>query len=137
MKLCSNNKKLKTSKENIFNILNFTFDILQINKLSNIFFKKEKEKKMEENEEFYGRDWKNFCNKRILQKFPNLERKISSSISNYSKVWSMHIKTIRKEEKNKTYFQNPFEGDDTIENNFLKNYFPNIFITTYYNILRK
>ena len=81
---------------------------------------------MEENEEFYGRDWKIFCNKRILQKFPNLERKISSSISNHSKIWSMHIKTIRKEDKNKTNFQNPFEGDDNIENNFLKNYFPNI-----------
>ena len=38
----------------------------------------------------------------------------------------MHIKTIRKEDKNKTNFQNPFEGDDNIENNFLKNYFPNI-----------
>ena len=38
----------------------------------------------------------------------------------------MHIKTIRKEGKNKTYFQNPFVGDDNIENNFVKNYFPNI-----------
>ena len=37
----------------------------------------------------------------------------------------MPIKTIRKEGKNKTYFQNPFAGDDNIENNFLKNYFPN------------
>ena len=65
MKICSNknNKKLKTSKKKIFNILNFTFDILQINKLSNIFFRK---KKNEENEEFYGKEWKFFCNKRIL-----------------------------------------------------------------------
>ena len=119
MKLCSNNKKLKTSKENIFSIfIFFTFNILQINKLSNIFFRK---KKNEENEEFYGKNWKKICNKRILQKFPNLERKISSSISNCSKVWSMHIKTIRKESKN-----NPFARDDNIENNFLKNYFPNM-----------
>ena len=40
----------------------------------------------------------------------------------------MHIKTIRKEDKNKTNFQNPFEGDDNIENNFLKNYGRKIYV---------
>ena len=38
----------------------------------------------------------------------------------------MHIKTIRKEDKNKTNFQNPFKGDDNIKNNFIKNYFSNM-----------
>ena len=42
------------------------------------------------------------------------------------KFWSTHIRTIRKEGKYKTYFQIPFARDDNIENNFLKNYFPNI-----------
>ena len=35
----------------------------------------------------------------------------------------MHIKTIRKEDKNKTNFQNPFEGDNNIDNNFCQKLF--------------
>ena len=73
MKLCSNNKKLKTSKENIFNILIFfTFNILQINKLSNIFFRKKKMKKMKS---FMERIGKKFVIKGFYRNFLTLKGK--------------------------------------------------------------
>ena len=67
-----------------------------------------------------------FVIKGFYRNFLTLKGKFHHQSQNYSKIQSMHIKTIRKEDKNKTNFQNPFEGDDNIENNFLKNYFPNI-----------
>ena len=74
MKICSNknNKKLKTSKEKIFNILNFTFDNLQINKLSNIFLEKGKMKKMKSFMEGIG---KNFVIKEFYENFLTLKGK--------------------------------------------------------------